>query len=335
MNANEENKRPEEIERDLEQTRAEVSSTLDAIQEKLTPGQLMDQAIDYWRRSAPADFGSNLSRSVRDNPLPVALVGIGLGWLMVSSRKQEPRYGAYRDDYPYDDDYRSDYATTTHGYGSLDSPRYDESDESMLERVKTGASETAGQLRSSAAETADEIRDKASELTARAGHAVDSMRGKASEYGGRMRRGGEGLRGRLSESASSARARVGDLRERSRDGYYRARGSIAQTIEEQPLVLGAVGVAIGAALGASLPATRREDELLGEQRDQLLERTRETAREYVEPMRESVERAAQHVQEEVQQQTAGMSQGQQTGSEFGGTQSASGEVDSDRPGSGF
>src|SRR5690606_4347855 len=51
MNGNEEYKRPEEIERDLEQTRAEVSSTLDAIQEKLTPGQLMDQAIDYWRRS--------------------------------------------------------------------------------------------------------------------------------------------------------------------------------------------------------------------------------------------------------------------------------------------
>src|SRR5690606_14145046 len=53
MNANEENKRPEEIERDLEQTRAEVCSTLDAIQEKLTPGQLMDQALDYWRRSGP------------------------------------------------------------------------------------------------------------------------------------------------------------------------------------------------------------------------------------------------------------------------------------------
>ena len=44
------------------------------------------------------EFGHNLGRSVRDNPIPVALIGIGLGWLVVAnSRKAEPPT-AWRDE---------------------------------------------------------------------------------------------------------------------------------------------------------------------------------------------------------------------------------------------
>lgn len=332
MNGNEEYKRPEEIERDLEQTRAEVSSTLDAIQEKLTPGQLMDQAIDYWRRSAPADFGSNLSRNVRDNPLPVALVGIGLGWLMMSTRKQETRYAPYREDYVSDEedyDYGSayDYDSASHGYGAMES-NYGESGESALERAKSSASSAA-----------EQVKDKAAELKARAGEGMQHMRDKASALSGRgsgryegMRHRAAGMRSSLSERAGSARARMSDLRERSREGYYRARGTISQTIDEQPLVLGAIGVAIGAALGATLPATRREDEWLGEQRDELLHRTRETARRYAEPMQESARNIAQEAEQGIRQ-TTGMDSVQEPASadEYIGSASDAGTSSDNRP----
>ena len=52
--SNEDPRRPEEIEDDIERTRAEVSSTLDAIQSRLTPGQMMDQALQYLRSSGTA-----------------------------------------------------------------------------------------------------------------------------------------------------------------------------------------------------------------------------------------------------------------------------------------
>lgn len=93
---------PEQIEREIRDTRAEVGATLDAIQSKLTPGQMMDQALSYLRTSLPADFGRNMNDTVRNNPLPVALVGIGLAWMMASGRGgsavHSPRIGARRSD---------------------------------------------------------------------------------------------------------------------------------------------------------------------------------------------------------------------------------------------
>ena len=53
-------------------------------------------------------FGENLGRSVRDNPMPVALVGVGLAWMAFNQRSgtgQPARAGAYRgreDEYAYD-----------------------------------------------------------------------------------------------------------------------------------------------------------------------------------------------------------------------------------------
>jgi hypothetical protein len=76
---------PNEIERDIRHTRAEIDRTLGALQDKLSPGQLLDQALGYMK-TVPGEFATNLGRSLRDNPLPVTLLGIGLGWLMMTPR---------------------------------------------------------------------------------------------------------------------------------------------------------------------------------------------------------------------------------------------------------
>ncbi len=80
---------PGRIERELEQTRARLDGHLSELGQ-LSPGQLLDDAMRYFRGAEGAEFGRNLARSVRGNPLPAALTGIGLTWLMASS----PRPGA-------------------------------------------------------------------------------------------------------------------------------------------------------------------------------------------------------------------------------------------------
>lgn len=80
---------PEQLEQQIARTRAEIDVTLDAIQEKLSPGRLLDQVMDYTKENGGA-FAGNLGRSVRDNPVPVALLGIGLGWLMFAGGR--PRH---------------------------------------------------------------------------------------------------------------------------------------------------------------------------------------------------------------------------------------------------
>jgi ElaB/YqjD/DUF883 family membrane-anchored ribosome-binding protein len=96
----------------------------------------------------------------------------------------------------------------------------------------------------------------------------------------------------LRDSASStaqdigdaASSRMQDLRDaayRTGDAAYRQGrdigSSLANMMNEQPLVLGALGLALGAALGAALPQTDAENQLMGEASDTLKEQAREAA----------------------------------------------------------
>ncbi len=88
-------RRPEEIEADIEHTRGDLDRTLSAIEQRLTPGQLFDQGIGYLREHGAREYVSNLSAAARRDPIPLALVGIGLAWLMQSSRRgNEPEPAA-------------------------------------------------------------------------------------------------------------------------------------------------------------------------------------------------------------------------------------------------
>ena len=79
---------PETIEEDIARTRTEIDSTLHAIESRLTPGQMLDQGLDYMRHSSANEFLSNLRGSVKHNPLPVSLVGVGIAWLMLADKRQ-------------------------------------------------------------------------------------------------------------------------------------------------------------------------------------------------------------------------------------------------------
>ena len=71
---------PRELEAKLEHTRAEIDETLAAIEHKLTPGELVDEAIDYLRHHGPGEFVSNLAEQWKERPLPAALSAVGAAW---------------------------------------------------------------------------------------------------------------------------------------------------------------------------------------------------------------------------------------------------------------
>ena len=75
---------PSQIEEDIARTRSEMSRTLNALQRKLSPGQVVDGVLSQFA-SGSGEFAGGLARTVRANPVPVTLMGIGLGWLMVSA----------------------------------------------------------------------------------------------------------------------------------------------------------------------------------------------------------------------------------------------------------
>jgi Protein of unknown function (DUF3618) len=98
---------PEEIERDIEQTRANIDRTLSDLQHRLAPNALIDKALASMRvksalRSAgsgSADMAANLGRVMSSNPIPVLLTAVGIAWLAFSgsspSRKAKARLTPY------------------------------------------------------------------------------------------------------------------------------------------------------------------------------------------------------------------------------------------------
>jgi hypothetical protein len=66
---------------EVEQTRAEMGETIDAIQEKLEPRNLKEQATTVARGT-----GSELLKAIRNNPVPVAIAGMAVLGLLLLAR---------------------------------------------------------------------------------------------------------------------------------------------------------------------------------------------------------------------------------------------------------
>ncbi|TPL87300.1 DUF3618 domain-containing protein [Mesorhizobium sp. B2-3-12] len=74
-----------ELEREAEAARARVVETAESIRGKMTPGQLLDEFAGIFSGGESSAMLNNLRTQVRDNPLPVTMVGAGLAWLMLGS----------------------------------------------------------------------------------------------------------------------------------------------------------------------------------------------------------------------------------------------------------
>jgi hypothetical protein len=74
-----------QLERESHKGRARLSQTLDELRARITLGQVVDQLADYARHGQTAEFLHNLARDVRENPLPLTLIGAGVAWLIIAS----------------------------------------------------------------------------------------------------------------------------------------------------------------------------------------------------------------------------------------------------------
>ncbi|MFN4087868.1 MAG: hypothetical protein ACK4QW_02340 [Alphaproteobacteria bacterium] len=82
----------------------------------------------------------------------------------------------------------------------------------------------------------------------------------------------------------------------------RARRTFAETVEERPLLLAALGLAIGGLVGAALPRTRQEREWLDEAAEEARAGAEAFAREQVRRGEAVAERAAEAARDEARRQ---------------------------------
>ena len=251
---------------EIERTRADMSETVDAIQERLSPQNLKEQAKDRVKEAAVGrarEARSGMVETVRANPLPAALTGIGLGWLLMSARRQGSAGPRYRGDVVYREP-TNEHAPVAAKY--LPQNGTEGTDGSS-------AGETLGRARDKVGETATHAQDKAGDI---AGHAQD----KAENLGSR------------------AQDRASRLGSQARHQASRAGGGFQRMLNENPLTVGALAVGAGAAIGLAIPETSKEHEVMGEARDTVVEK----AQGKVQEVQQSVQRVAEEAQGAAQQE---------------------------------
>lgn len=308
------NKSSAELQREIELQRTRVESTIDQIQEKLSPGQLVDELLAY-TKGGGGEFVASLQRNVTANPLPVALLGVSLAWLMAkpatgaTSDSDEP--STIRSDRHWDDS-----INRRRGYQSTRNDDFDEYEDypvtvisgTSLQRLGNSADERGDTYSEFTDDAGKKFKARSDQGGNRAGHFIDEA---GNRFKGFTNDAGEQIEhfrdeaGNLLEEASGwashtwqkAREKMHDARDavQSRASSGKAKAGQAsdalqgqmeylnQTIlnqfRDQPLVGGALAFALGAALGSTLPHTPQEDALMGEASDALKGKVGETASE--------------------------------------------------------
>jgi len=93
-----------QLEREVNEQRNRVEARIGEIKDRLSPGQLVDELLSY-TKDGGSNFAGNFAQQVTANPIPAALVGVGLVWLMGSNlsgmQSSAPQSRQDWDEYPY------------------------------------------------------------------------------------------------------------------------------------------------------------------------------------------------------------------------------------------
>lgn len=237
----------EEFSHAKDQVRDEFQRAKSAVRDA-TVGRVEDMAHDA--RTAVSEAGTGIVETIKANPIPAALAGVGLAWLIFNGRRTSENGGHRRRDgwraprYRYSDSFYQDGETNRNGV----TQELDHGVETMgnaLHRAQEKAGNMAGQVQQRAGELAHRVGDKA----------------------GRWADETEQRLGQMTDEAARELRRVEDYAQR--------------TWRENPLAVGAVVIGLGAVAGLAIPRSRVEDELLGPVRDDLLDKATDLAHEAV------------------------------------------------------
>jgi ElaB/YqjD/DUF883 family membrane-anchored ribosome-binding protein len=251
------------IEREVEAHRAGVENTLDRLKGRMSMEQMVDDVGQFIGMDDVRGTLRTAGAQVRENPIALGLIGVGLVWLMMgrSSSSKSSHDEAYGD-YGQSDrstaytPYSGAWPASAQGDGAYGGTR----ERGMMAKASDAASDMAGRMGDRMEDMGDRIGDTAQGLTAKVSDAASKVRHMASDAVEKVK----STVGSASHSASSMRHGATSLTD-----------PVMRRMESNPLMLGAVALVAGTVIGAALPRTRTEDRLMGQQRDSLMDEARE------------------------------------------------------------
>lgn len=252
-------------EREAEATRRSLANDLNELQDRLTPGQVFDEALTY-AKAGSGTFARAFSNAVRENPFPALLIGTGCMLFMsekmgITKSKSAERYtGSFA-------------AAAETDHGPSIGERAKEKVHSAADTVKQGFAAVGDRLQ----DTSERVRETAQEMGEGVADAAERVKQKTRS-----------VADRLTDTA----VQTG---EQARFAGRQVKDKANTLLHEQPMLMAGIGLALGAAIAALIPVTRTENRLMGETSERIKRRVRDTATQQLEAAKESagefVERA--------------------------------------------
>lgn len=334
---------PAAIRAEIEDTRARMSDTLGELGERLNPQVVKDKVKDTIRDATIGrvehmarktkerldDTSLTLMETIRENPVPAAIMAIGLGWLIVNGRRERSMsdrgvaLARLNDDRESNDWYRGGSRRAAYGEGLDDYEQGegmmgmdDDFDYAGDASYASSFADEAGGFRGRASDLAHDVRDRAGDMASRARDTASRVGSRARETAGRARERVRETAGRVGERARDVAQRTSErardvahrTSERARDVAHRTSEksreyahSVADASRRQakraedmyyenPLGVGLAVVAAGFAVGLGAPRTEVETRLVGDARDRFVDRAKDMAREKKDQVQHVAER---------------------------------------------
>jgi len=249
------NRSPKEIEREIERERAGLTNTLEDLQDRFSIDGVVRQIGDQLREHG-GDIGASVSRAVKDNPMALALTGVGLAWMIFGNRDgdkaDDRRHVAVRRmsngtrlRQNHDDRAHGDARVGTAAYDSRpgrgrgmiaqnDMPSWMREYPGSADRrgqratgghaqggghsAATGSSSMAGSVSDAASAMAGTVSDKASDAAGAVAYAAGQAKDSLRDAGASAADLMRDARDTVSDMADHAADRVADLRNRLAEG---------------------------------------------------------------------------------------------------------------------
>jgi len=279
----------EQIREEIEETRAQMSGTIDEIQERLSPRRLVNDATETVREAAvgkvrdvmetASGSAGGIVERIKDNPVPAALIGIGAWWLFGGQGNGSPKNVSrrYNSEGTFDrENFRQGYLGAQHRSGGF----VDTLKQHPVPAALAGLG-VAWWMRDRRQGQTSAYRDDSEWSSDYSAYSTSNSPGIQGGRGSGIRDAASNATDKMSDLAERTQDRVADLAGRTQEtvGQYadRAQTEFDRLLRDNPLALGAFAVAVGAAVGMAIPESQREREMMGDMRNQIVDKAQNLA----------------------------------------------------------